>query len=87
MQNILVEAAKGYSRKKYLGGEDGRQYIFLWVVGAESLPPQVFFSGIALKQIQSVENMVAKVFRAGFPYILVKSSTGHMCFFRFSEKL
>ena len=27
---------KGYSRKKYLGGEDGRQYIFLWVVGAES---------------------------------------------------
>ena len=28
--------AKGYSRKKYLGGEDGRRYIFLWVVGAES---------------------------------------------------
>ena len=27
---------QGYSRKKYLGGEDGRQYIFLWVVGAES---------------------------------------------------
>ena len=27
---------EGYSRKKYLGGEDGRQYIFLWVVGAES---------------------------------------------------
>ena len=25
---------KGYSRKKYLGGEDGRRYIFLWVVGA-----------------------------------------------------
>ena len=22
--------------KKYLGGEDGRQYIFLWVVGVES---------------------------------------------------
>ena len=21
--------------KKYLGGEDGRRYIFLWVVGAE----------------------------------------------------
>ena len=31
-----VFVAKGYSRKKYLGGEDGRQYIFLWVVGAES---------------------------------------------------
>ena len=29
-------ATKGYSRKKYLGGEDGRRYIFLWVVGAES---------------------------------------------------
>ena len=27
---------KGYSRKKYLGGEDGRRYIFLWVVVAES---------------------------------------------------
>ena len=27
---------EGYSRKKYLGGEDGRRYIFLWVVGAES---------------------------------------------------
>ena len=27
---------KGYSRKKYLGWEDGRRYIFLWVVGAES---------------------------------------------------
>ena len=27
---------QGYSRKKYLGGEDGRRYIFLWVVGAES---------------------------------------------------
>ena len=26
----------GYSRKKDLGGEDGRGYIFLWVVGAES---------------------------------------------------
>ena len=26
--------AKGYSRKKDLGGEDGRRYIFLWVVGA-----------------------------------------------------
>ena len=23
-------------KKKYLGGEDGRRYIFLWVVGAES---------------------------------------------------
>ena len=27
---------KGYSRKNYLGGEDSRWYIFLWVVGAES---------------------------------------------------
>ena len=27
---------KGYSRKKDLGGEDGRRYIFLWVVVAES---------------------------------------------------
>ena len=26
----------GLFQKKYLGGEDGRQYIFLWVVGAES---------------------------------------------------
>ena len=31
-----VQNHKGYSRKKYLGGEDGRRYIFLWVVGAES---------------------------------------------------
>ena len=28
--------SKGCSRKKYLGGEDSRRYIFLWVVGAES---------------------------------------------------
>ena len=27
--------AKGYSRKKYLGGEEGKCYIFLWVVGAD----------------------------------------------------
>ena len=32
----FVNACKGYSRKKYLGGEDGRRYIFLWAVGAES---------------------------------------------------
>ena len=31
-----VKMIKGYSRKKYLGGEEGRRYIFLWVVGAES---------------------------------------------------
>ena len=28
------EIVKGYSRKKDLGGEEGRRYIFLWVVGA-----------------------------------------------------
>ena len=33
---LSTGSTKGYSRKKYLGGEDGRQYIFLWVVGAES---------------------------------------------------
>ena len=33
---IIPVCIQGYSRKKYLGGEDGRQYIFLWVVGAES---------------------------------------------------
>ena len=33
MLNIM---GKGYSRKKDLGGEDGRGYIFLWVVGVES---------------------------------------------------
>ena len=32
----LFNNSEGYSRKKYLGGEDGRRYIFLWVVGAES---------------------------------------------------
>ena len=31
----MLDSILGYSRKKYLGGEDGRQYIFLWVVGAE----------------------------------------------------
>ena len=30
------ERVKGYSRKKYLEWEDGKQYIFLWVVGVES---------------------------------------------------
>ena len=34
--NYFLSVPKGYSRKKYLGGEDSRQYIFLWVVGAES---------------------------------------------------
>ena len=29
------EMPKGYSRKKYLGGEEGKRYIFLWVVGAD----------------------------------------------------
>ena len=33
---MTLRVIKGYSRKKYLGGEDGRRYIFLWVVGAES---------------------------------------------------
>ena len=28
---------KGYSRKKDLGGEDGRRYIFLWMVDAQSI--------------------------------------------------
>ena len=32
----LVKMIMGYSRKKYLGGEEGRRYIFLWVVGVES---------------------------------------------------
>ena len=37
LQTVLTQIRpEGYSRKKYLGGEDGRQYIFLWVVGAES---------------------------------------------------
>ena len=31
---IFSETTEGYSRKKYLGGEDGRRYIFLWMVGA-----------------------------------------------------
>ena len=30
----LDTTGKGYSRQKDLGGEDGRRYIFLWVVGA-----------------------------------------------------
>ena len=33
---MITVSTEGYSRKKYLGGEDGRRYIFLWVVGAES---------------------------------------------------
>ena len=36
MHFIWVFTVKGYSRKKDLGGEGGRRYIFLWVVGAES---------------------------------------------------
>ena len=38
--SISAQSIKGYSRKKYLGEGrergDGRRYIFLWVVGAES---------------------------------------------------
>ena len=32
---FIIYAFKGYSRKKYLGGEEGKQYIFLWMVGAD----------------------------------------------------
>ena len=36
MSYVCLISGQGYSRKKYVGGEDGRRYIFLWVVGAES---------------------------------------------------
>ena len=35
-QLIRFKYLRAIPEKKILGGEDGRQYIFLWVVGAES---------------------------------------------------
>ena len=33
---IYYQSVKGlFQKKKYLGGEEGKQYIFLWVVGAD----------------------------------------------------
>ena len=34
--------SKGSSRKKYLGGEEGKRYIFLWVVGGDIYGSLVF---------------------------------------------
>ena len=39
--NLII--GKGYSRKKYLGEEEGKRYIFLWVVGADIF--QIIYMG------------------------------------------
>ena len=36
LTNFCATILRAIPEKKYLGGEDGRRYIFLWVVGAES---------------------------------------------------
>ena len=34
-KQFALSVIRAFPEKKYLGGEEGKQYIFLWVVGAD----------------------------------------------------
>ena len=57
IEEMPIKSGKGYSRKNTWGGggggrrgEDGRRYIFLWVVGAESFQI-IWVIGVRLNQL------------------------------------
>ena len=54
---IHMPSVKGYSRKKYLGEEDSRRYIFLLVASAESFQiiwVKLFVAFLGLNQFHQV---------------------------------